>query len=262
MGEIPNFNPQALAEEARKILENRELVYDIAGRRLALVASNLNDYLSRPENTFHIAIVGNPNRSKTTYAYSCYEDLEEYGVPSSYHDLDIYTQSGKAIAGEIAWNQRIKRSLREISETEITKSIQSYHKDQSGVVIADFPGKLDDPYQIERLKGSDLAIVLGRDREEIRRWEKLCSDNNVGHRFLISETQPPLPYTVLYPSFYNLTRKPRFSPMLLVSVTSVLQQIAEMRSLNLPGWERYFNKAELVVLREVLDFTFSIRMDE
>lgn len=262
MGEIPNFNPQALADEARKILENRELVYDIAGRRLALVAIGLKDYLSRPGNTFHLAIVGNPNRSKTTYAYSCYEVLEAYGVPSSYHDLDIYTLSGKAIAGEIAWDQRVKRSLREISETEIVQSIQSYRKDQSGVVIADFPGKLDDPYQTERLKGSDLAIVLGRNREEIRRWEKLCEDSGVGHRFLISETQPPLPYTILYPSFFNLTREPRFSPMLLVSVTSILQQIAEMRGLSLPEWEGYFNKAESVVLREVLDFTFSIQMDE
>jgi len=262
MGEIPDFNPQALADEAREILENRELVYDITGRRLALVAINLKDYLSRPGNTFHLAIVGNPNRSKTTYAYSCYEVLKEYGVPSSYHDLDIYTQSGKAIAGEISWDQRIKRGLSEISETEIGQSIQSYHKDQSGVVIADFPGKLDDPYQIERLKGSDLAIVLGRDREEIRRWERFCTDNDVRHRFLISETELPLPYVVPYPSFYNLTREPRFSPMLLASVTSILQEIANIRGLSLPKWESYFSKAERVVLCEVLDFTFSIQMDE
>lgn len=261
MAEVPNFNPQALADEARAILENRELVNDVVGRRLALFAVTLKDHLSIPQNSFHLAILGNPNRSKTTYSYSCYEVLETYGVPTSYHDLDIYTQSGKAIAGEIAWDKRVKRDLGEIPETEIDQSIQSYRKDQSGVVIADFPGKLDDPYQIERIRGSDFAIVLGRNREEIRPWERLCTGNKVRHRFLVSETEPPLSYSVLYPSFYNLTREPRFSPMLLVSVTSILQEIADMRGLSLPKWESFFSKAERVVLGEVLDFAFSIQMD-
>lgn len=262
MGEIPSFNPQSLAEEARKILESRDLVYDLAGRRLALTATQLQDHLSRPENTFHLAIAGSPNRSKTTYAYSCYEVLKAYNLPTSYHDLDLYTQSGKAISGEIDWSRRIKRGLEEIPKEKVTQSIRAFLEDRPGVAIADFPGRLNDPYQTDRLRGADLAIILGRDREEVRGWDKLCSNVGVRHRFLISETKPPLPYAILYPSFFNLTRTVRFSPMMLVSVTSILQEIAQIRGLKISPWESYFSKAERVVLSEILDFTFSIQMDE
>lgn len=262
MGEVLGFNPQSLAEEARKILESRDLVYDLAGRRLALTATQLQDHLSRPENTFHLAIVGSPNRSKTTYAYSCYKVLKAYDIPASYHDLDLYTQSGKAISGEIDWSYRIKRGFDEVPEEEVVQSIRAFLEDRPGVAIADFPGKLNDPYQTDRLKGVDLAIILGRDRGDVGGWERLCSNVGVKRRFLISETKPPLPYVTLYPSFFNLTRTVRVSPMMLVSVTSILQEIAQIRGVKISPWESYFSKAERVVLGEILDFSFSIRMDE
>lgn len=248
-----------LVEESRKILDDRELIYDLAGKRLALRAIELKGHLSDPANAFHLAIVGNPNRSKTTYAYSCYSVLKTYDVPVKYHDLDVYTQSGMAISGVIDWNKRVKRTLVEIEEKEISQSIQTFINDTPGIIIGDYPGRIKDQYQAQRLEKADLAIILAKDSEEVKKWAKLCTSLGVGYRWLISETEPPLPYEVLYPSFYNLTREVRFSPMMLVSATSILEEIAAIKDIPLSNIESYFSQAELVVLQEILDFHFSIR---
>lgn len=248
-----------LVEESRKILNDRELIYDLAGKRLALRAIELRGHLSEPANTFRLAIIGNPNRSKTTYAYSCYSVLKTYDVPAKYHDLDVYTQSGMSISGVIGWNERVKRTLEEIPKEEIHESIQTFIDDVPGIVIGDFPGKIEDPYQAQRLEKADLAIILAKDPEEVEEWAKLCTSLGVGYRWLISETEPPLPYDILYPSFYNLTREVRFSPMMLISATSILEEIAAIRDLTLSNIENCFSQAELVVLQEILDFHFSIR---
>ncbi|MCH7730140.1 hypothetical protein IID21_01260 [Patescibacteria group bacterium] len=259
MTEFPSIPLEDLAEEAHKILEDQKLVYDLAGKRLALRTVELEAYLSQPENTFRLAIVGPPNRSKTTYAYSVYSVLKKYDLSTHYLDLDLYTESGLAISGMIDWAQRTKRTLEEVGEEKILESIKTFGNLKGGIVVGDFPGKIDDPYQTQRLKQTELAIILAKDHEEIKEWSDLCSTLGVKYRWLISETEPPLKYEILYPSFYNLTRNVRFSPMILVSVTSILEEIAAIRNITLSNVGAHFSQPERVVLEEVLDFHFSIQ---
>ena len=99
------------------------------------------------DHVYRLGIVGDPNRGKTTLAYTYYDLLNKFSFPARYYDLDIYSPSGKAIAGTISWDERKKEP--NVSEKAVVSSINCLKKIQGGLVVVDFPGRRDNPYTPE-----------------------------------------------------------------------------------------------------------------
>jgi len=93
-----------LAKKSGEILQDEGKVYDLVGKRLAWWAVGVEAGLK--ESPFRLGIVGFPNRGKTTFAYSMFSLLKAYGMSAQYVDLDVHSNSGPAIAGEIEWRDR------------------------------------------------------------------------------------------------------------------------------------------------------------
>lgn len=253
--ESKNIDPHVaeLVKQAEGILADPEEVYDLAGKRFALRCVELEPFLT--SDTFRLGVVGNPNRGKTTYAHSCYQALKMYGFPTSYSDLDIYSVSGQAISGQVRWEERPKRP--KPSPREVRESIKAHEKAGPGMVVGDFPGKVDDPYQRDRLKATDLAIVLGVNIADRRGWQELVTGSEVPALWLRSQLDRTLRYP-LDPTIYALNREPKHTDLdVLTSLTKILEVVAEMRDVSLSDPWPFFTEAERVVLEEVLDFQFA-----
>ena len=153
-----------------------------------------------------LGIVGNPNKGKSTYAYSCYETLGNYHFPTHYVDLDIYAPSGLAISGEENWKTRLKRS--DASKEDILASIARFRATGPGIVFGDFPGLPDKPYQPRRVRAVDMAIVLGDDPADRAKW--LDRISKVKQNALWLRTRPDdIRVYPLHPTIYDLNRKSR-----------------------------------------------------
>lgn len=248
-----------LTGTSHRILQNPEEVFDLAGKRFALLCLLYKKHFLHPENTFRVAVVGNPNLGKTTYSSSIFKIFKHYNFPTGYVDLDLYTQSGKAMFGEVAWDKRPKRGFEQVRAEETHESIESFRNAAPGIIIADFPGHTDDSYQVDRLKAANLALILANDIEEKKQWEKLCQQVCVGYRFLISLKNGIL-INPVFPQIHGLNRKVILSPAMLTSATSILEEAVEMSGVSKQGYEQFFTQPELVVLQEYLDFLFSIQM--
>jgi hypothetical protein len=245
-------------DEGNEILADPERVHELAGRRLALRCVELESFFQ--SQVFRIGIVGNPDRGKTTYAYSCFKTLEVLGFPTSYTDLDIYSACGVSISGRVPWEHRPRN--RNPTPEEVEANIQAYKQVTSGIAIADFPGMARDRYQQQRLGLVDLAIVLSHfynlDRRE---WDEVIDTAGVSSTYLETR-QESQPRMVNLPSVYNLNRQPRPLEIdIMVSVTKILEIAAEMKDVPLVDiYERYpdaFSQAEIIILEEVLDFEFA-----
>ena len=243
-----------LASQAHDILQNPEVVYDLTGKRLALISALTQNHFTDIKNGFRLAIVGNPNTGKTTFSYSVSEILKLYRVPCTYIDLDLYTNSGKAISGEIEWKERNKRSADNIPEAEIMKNIKDFSSPRIGITIGDFPGKINNEFQPQRLKGVNLALILAHNKQDADKWMDLCSTNGIRFRFLISEDDH-----ILYPQAVDFKRKTVFSIPNLIYATSVLKEAVEKTNGPKIPFDSFFSQPELVILEEVLDFKFSIQ---
>lgn len=250
-----NTNPRVteLVKQAEGILADPEGVYDLAGKRLALRCVELEPFLT--PDTFRLGIVGNPNRGKTTYAYSCYQALEMYRFPAVYFDLDIYSVSGLAISGQVRWEERPKRS--KPSMTEIRELIRGYKEAGPGIVVGDFPGRVDSPYQLDCLKAVDLAIILGVSTADRKAWQELVGKSGVPALWLRSQLDKTPSYP-LDPTVYALNREPKPTDLdVLTSLTRILEVVAEMKGVSLSSPWSFFSEAERMILEEVLDFNFA-----
>jgi len=250
-----NTDPRVaeLVKQAEGILAVPEEVYDLAGKRLALRCVELEPFLT--SDTFRLGIVGNPNRGKTTYAYSCYQALKIYSFPTSYFDLDIHSASGQAISGQLRWEERSKNP--NPSPREVRESIKAYEEVGPGVVVGDFPGKVDNPYQQDRLKVVDLAIVLGVSMADRGGWQEVVAESGVPALWLRSQLDRILRYP-LDPTIYALNREPKPTDLgVLTSLTRILEVVAETKDVSLSNPWPFFTEAERVVLEEVLDFQFA-----
>lgn len=207
-----------LAAQAQEILNNPEEVYDLVGKRLALTSAILHKHFLNPTNTFRLAVVGNPNTGKTTFAYSIAKILELYQTPTTYVDLDIYTESGRAISGEIKWEERRKRDLEEIPLDETLGSIDKFANAKPGIIIGDFPGRITNEFQGRRLKQANLALILALNEQDLSHWVNLCSKNEVGYIHAISK-QSFTPEAPIHPQVHSLHRQIQIntslSPLLL-----------------------------------------------
>ncbi len=256
-GKIIDSEVAELAEESREILSSPARVGDLACRRFALRCVQLKEHFEN--NVFRLGVVGNPNRGKTTYAYSCYRNLKLFHFPSSYTELDIYSPSGEAIAGRIGWNERIIRST--ANEEEVRQSINEYLKVSKGIAIADFPGRPENPYQPDRLGELDLALILGSNIKDQEKWRQVVSSVGVSWTWLNTRLNPG-PRLQINPTIYGLRREPKpFALDIIVSLTRILEIAAEMNGVPLVDiYEEYpgeFSEAERVVLEETLDFEFA-----
>lgn len=250
----PNF--KLLVRESEKILENPEEVYDLAGKRLALRGLQLKEHFSKPENTVRFAVVGNSNLGKTTYSYTVAQILDLYSIPVNYVDLDLHTQSGLAMAGVTnSW----VTTRAEIPEDEINKSIKDFAQSGPGIVLGDFPGRLENPHQVNRLKTSSLALIFALNLKERDEWAELCDKAGVGFRWVISRRSTSL-QGPLYPQTVGLERRVIFSASILASATSIVEEAAQITNAPKSTYQNFFSQPELVVLEEVLDFLYSIQM--
>jgi len=250
-----------LNSEVRRLLKRPEEIGDLLGRRLALIAGLTQGHFTDPRNTFRIAVIGDPNLGKTTYSYSVAKILEMYGTPSSYFDLDVYTESGRAISGEKGWQERRKRSLTQIKRREIKENIRKFGKIKPGIVIGDFPGMSSDKFQVERIHMANMALIFAGDYKHLDPWIKLCTRAHIYHRFLISRPkfsmEPPI-----YPQINRLYRKPISNLPLIASATSLLLESNEMTHGPKIEIGMHFNDAERTILEEIFDFYFSIQMTQ
>lgn len=242
-----------LVRRAENILSEPERVYDLVGRRLALRCVELEASFSL--DAFRLGVVGNPNRGKTTLAYSYYRALEIYGFPTAYFDLDIYSYSGLAISGEVDWEKRPKRS--DAPQKEVEESILAFREAGPGIVIGDFPGRVDNLYQLDRLKTVDLAIILGVSIDDRRGWQELIGKSGVSALWLRSQLDKTPSYP-LDPTLYGLDREPKPADLdVLTSLTRILEVVAKMKGVSLSSPWPLFTEAERLILEEVLDFNFA-----
>lgn len=242
-----------LVKQTEGILASPEEVYNLAGKRLVLRCVELGPFLT--PDTFRLGIVGNPNRGKTTYAYSCYQALEMYRFPAAYFDLDIYSVSGLAISGQVRWEERPKRSKPSI--TEVRESIRAYKEAGPGIVVGDFPGRVDNLYQLDRLEAVDLVMILDVSIADRRGWQELVGKSGVPALWLRSQLDKTPRYP-LNPTVYALNREPKPTDLdVLTSLTRILEVVAEMKGVSLSSPWSFFSEAERVILEEVLDFNFA-----
>jgi len=247
----------AMVDEGTEILADPDRVHELAGRRLALRCLELESLFE--SRVFRVGIVGNPDRGKTTYAYSCFKTLEVLDFPASYTDLDIYSACGVSISGHVPWEKRPRN--RNPTSEEVKANIQSYYQVTSGIAIADFPGMAHDEYQPERLAAVDLAIVLGRNNLDRLDWERVIDENGISRIWLHTRLDQSV-RMLIQPAVYNLKRNPR--PMeidIITSLTRILEIAAEMKGKQLVDiYKRYpdaFSETERMVLEEVLDLEFA-----
>ena len=241
-----------LIKQSKEIVDSPGDMYDLAGKRFALYALQLLPYFEN--NSIHIGIVGNPNRGKTSFAFSATELMSHYGLPALYFDLDDYTKSGGAISGSISWAERKKREL--VPPEEINQTIADFSKSH-GLVIGDFPGRADDIYQNQRVSSLDMAILMTTGKEDSIEWKKLLEESNIPtsrliigkHRGQTSDHDPIAPYIVR-------ERKPFTIPM-IIACTRTLVNIACIKDVSLIEPWSEMSQAERVVLEEVLDFEFA-----
>lgn len=244
-----------LLEETRSILSDPEETIDLVGRRFALRCIEIQRYFSQTGGSFRLAIVGNPNRGKTTFAASAADILRLYGVHSNCFDLDVYTQSMRAMTGEISWSQRPKRS--DISRSEVLQNIKLYREAGPGLVIGDFPGKPGNPYQSSRLKASDLVLILVCSLEEKDLWTDLSVKAQKISLWLQSkkswDINPPL-----HPFISDLDRCLKSGSIeIQIILTRILEVIAEVRGVPLTNPWNFFTEAQRTVLEEVFDFMYA-----
>lgn len=262
MKEGPSSNPHVnwLVHEGGKILTDPERVHELAGRRLAFRLVELEDHFST--HSYHLGIVGNPNRGKSTYAYSCYETLSNYHFPTHYVDLDIYAPSELAIRGKADWKERLKRSI--APKEEVLDSIRGFRATGPGIVFGDFPGLPDKAYQPRRVRAVDMAVVLGDNPADRAKWLERLTKAKKSALWL--KTRPDHVRTYpLDPTIYALNRKPRANSLdIVTSLTRILEVIAKNVGIPLANvWEKLpngkipFSEPERLVLTEILDFEFA-----
>lgn len=249
-----------LVEQGRAILDNPERVYDLAGRRLALRLIKVEDYFKK--HSFHLGIVGNPNRGKSTYAYSCFRTLELYQFPAQYFDLDIYSNSGLALRGIVNWEDRPKRL--DAPKKETLLSIKAYNDIKPGIVFGDFPGRPSNPYQARRVQSSDMAIVLGDDPEDRKAWHHIVSKTHTPSLWLRTRSDHTRTYPI-DPTVYGLNRTPKPGGLdIITSLTRIIEVITKQIGLpmdniwkTLPNGITPFTEPERLILQEILDFEFA-----
>jgi hypothetical protein len=255
---------RGLAAEAGKIIRDYDRLYDITGKRLAFWGMELKKHFDDPANKLVFGVVGYPNTDKTTLAYSCAKILQLYDVSSTYCDLDVYTFSGKAIEGQINWDDRPKQTRDKVGIEIVQQSIEALHKIQKGIVIADFPGMIEDPYQPLRLNAINYAIILAKDEGELEEWINLCSAENTGFRFLFTHKQTETLQLKLFkmdarlPAIASMNRQAIVNVATLSVATGILEEAADMTKAPKSKYHNYFTEAELTALEEILDPLYSI----
>ncbi|MFX1537554.1 MAG: hypothetical protein ACFFDI_25410 [Promethearchaeota archaeon] len=238
-----------LAYQALEILNDRDRIYDLAGRRFAFYCVQVEEYFN--QHCFRLGVLGNPNRGKTTFVASSVGALSVYGIQAIYADLDVYTQSGLAMFGMIGWEDRPKNH--DLSEEVVLKNIQRYSELSSGLVVADFPGRFDNPYHADRLASTDLALILAKTEKERLGWIELAENTNTPWLWLESKRKFRVAPPIL-PFIFGLDRTANWDVKIFVILTRVIQAIAIMREISLIHPWPFFTEAERVVLEEVLDF--------
>lgn len=249
-----------LVLEGRKILADPERVHELAGRRLAFRLVELEDHFST--HSYRLGIVGNPNRGKSTYAFSCYETLSNYRFPTHYVDLDIYAPSGLALSGEEDWKKRVKRPI--APKEEVLDSIREFRSTGPGIIFGDFPGLPDKPFQPRRVRAVDMAIVLGDNPTDRAKWLDRLTKAKKNALWLRTRPDQTRTYP-LDPTIYALNRKPRPNSLdIVTSLTRILEVIAKQIGIPLANiWERLpngnlpFTEPERLVLADILDFEFA-----
>ena len=259
-GQHDNPHVNWLMRESGKILADPERVHELAGRRLAFRVVELEDHFRT--HRYRLGIVGNPNKGKTTYAYSCFETLRKYHFPTHYVDLDIYAPSELAIRGQEDWKKRLKRS--DAPKEEVLASIAAFRATGPGIIFGDFPGLPDKPFQPRRVRAVDMAIVLGDDPVDRGKWLNRLAKAKKPTLWLRTRSDNARVYP-LDPTIYGLNRKSRPNSLdIVTSLTRILEVIGKNIGIPLANvWEALpngripFSEPEHLVLQEVLDFEFA-----
>jgi hypothetical protein len=136
------------------------------------------DYLSEvaeiklllERDTVRLGVIGDPNRSKSLLAWDFFQLATAAGLPVYYRDLDLWSPSLGVFEGRNTWEDRPKRQRGEVTDEEIRKSIDGLSDLGPGLVVADFPGLVDEPSQQDRLRAVDMALLLESDPGEGLKW--------------------------------------------------------------------------------------------
>lgn len=168
------------------------------------------------------------------------QDSRNLRVPIRYVDLDIYSNSGEAIAGRIDWDARLKKARPEIGMQDVERSLAQLNETQFGISIVDFPGMLHDPYQPKRLEAVDQVIILAKTQEDLANWIALCRSAMVGFCYLMTydtfsdfdadlhNQTKILQGKVMMPIVSDMQRRVVFSPATLTLATSMLEEVARI----------------------------------
>ena len=202
-----------------------------------------------------MGILGNPNVGKTTFGAKAYEMLQLYGVTASHlFDLDSYSPSVEAALGKIAWDERVKKN--EISAKEFISSIEEFLS-LKGLVIADFPGQIEDKFQVHRILTLDLGFVLANNANDRTSW--LWVLKSLGKPFvwlqsrIVADLSNPID-----PFITNLNRNAyQFDVRILIILTRIIEHIAYQTGMELTDIDAFFTQAERIVLHEFLDFFYA-----
>ena len=161
-GVIPNET------ESGSPLHETEWFRNLAWSDFLDVAAQVKPLLER--NTIRLGIVGDPNRSKSLMAWDFYQLALAAGLPAYHCDLDLWSPSRGVFEGLNTWENRPKRKRGEVTDEEIRNSINGLSDLGPGLVVVDFPGLVDEPSQLDRLRAVNLALILENGPEEGIKW--------------------------------------------------------------------------------------------
>lgn len=128
--------------------------------------------------SFRVVIGGPANSGKSTLAVSLLTAIENLGIETGLHEIDVYSDTHECILGSKTWAERKKRvSFGPGEELDcIKKVLKSFQEDRRRIVLGDLPGNLQNPYIRSMARPAHAAIVLSKDRDGLREWEYFFSD--------------------------------------------------------------------------------------
>ena len=126
----------------------------------------------------YIVVGGTRNCGKSTLAASLYVQFKGTGESVGLYEVDTFSDTIPCILGIKPWSERKKRPHGNWNDPLIDVRIREFASDRSELVLGDLPGIIDG--LLERMVvPATGAIVIGKDYETLREWERFFESQSI-----------------------------------------------------------------------------------